>query len=46
MIITDLAVFAFPGGKLALIDFMPGLTMEEIRKRVAAEFAERVEVQV
>ena len=31
MIITDLAVFAYPDGKLTLVDLMPGITLEEIR---------------
>jgi 3-oxoacid CoA-transferase len=39
MIITDLAVFAFPGGKLTLIDLMPGVTVEEIAAKTNAKFA-------
>lgn len=39
MIITDLAVFAFPGGKLTLIDLMPGVTVEEITAKTNAKFA-------
>jgi 3-oxoacid CoA-transferase len=38
MIITDLAVFSFPDGKLTLIDLMPGVTMEEVRGKTAASF--------
>ena len=38
MIITDLAVFSFPDGKLTLIDLMPGVTMEEVRAKTAARF--------
>ena len=39
MIITDLAVFAFPDGKLTLVDMMPGVTVEEIAAKTTAEFA-------
>jgi 3-oxoacid CoA-transferase len=38
MIITDLAVFAFPDGKLTLIDLMPGITSEEVRGKTTASF--------
>jgi 3-oxoacid CoA-transferase len=38
MIITDLAVFAFPNGKLTLIDLMPGVTVEEVKARTTAHF--------
>ncbi len=39
MIITDLAVFAFPDGQLTLIDLMPGATLEEVRAKTLADFA-------
>jgi 3-oxoacid CoA-transferase len=38
MIITDLAVFAFPDGKFTLIDLMPGVTLEEVRGKTPASF--------
>jgi 3-oxoacid CoA-transferase len=38
MIITDLAVFAFPGGKLTLIDLMPGVGEEEVKQKTTAHF--------
>ena len=38
MIITDLAVFAFPNGKLTLIDLMPGVTMEAVKAKTSANF--------
>jgi 3-oxoacid CoA-transferase len=39
MIITDLAVFAFPGGQLTLIDLMPGITLAEVEAKTTAKFA-------
>jgi 3-oxoacid CoA-transferase len=39
MIITDLAVFAFPDGKLTLIDLMPGVTLEEVTAKTSANFS-------
>jgi 3-oxoacid CoA-transferase len=38
MIITDLAVFAFPNEKLTLIDLMPGVDFEEVKKKTNANF--------
>jgi 3-oxoacid CoA-transferase len=38
MIITELAVFAFPDGKLTLIDLMPGVTPEEMKAKTNASF--------
>lgn len=38
MIITDLAVFGFPAGKLTLIELMPGATLEEVRAKTTAKF--------
>jgi 3-oxoacid CoA-transferase len=40
LLITDLAVFAFPNGKLTLIELMPGATIEEVRAKTSASFAE------
>ncbi|MGZ8558034.1 MAG: CoA-transferase [Chitinophagaceae bacterium] len=42
MIITDLAVFAYPDGKLTLVDLMPGITAEEVKRKTAAVYAERL----
>jgi 3-oxoacid CoA-transferase len=42
MIITDLAVFAFPDGKLTLIDLMPGVNLGEVRARTNANFSNRL----
>jgi 3-oxoacid CoA-transferase len=39
MIITDLAVFAYPAGKLTLIDLMPAVTLEEVKARTGANYA-------
>jgi 3-oxoacid CoA-transferase len=43
MIITDLAVFTYGGGQLTLIEVMPGATLEEVRKKTSAKFAEKME---
>jgi 3-oxoacid CoA-transferase len=42
MIITDLAVFSFPDGKLTLIDLMPGVTIEDVKEKTRASFAEHL----
>jgi 3-oxoacid CoA-transferase len=42
MVITDLAVFAFEENKLILIELMPGATLEEVKKKTSATFAERL----
>jgi 3-oxoacid CoA-transferase len=42
MIITDLAVFAFPEGKLNLIELMPNATLEEVRAKTSAHFLEKL----
>ncbi|WP_375447615.1 3-oxoacid CoA-transferase [uncultured Fibrella sp.] len=42
LIITELAVFAFPEGKLTLIELMPGATLDEVRAKTSAQFAERL----
>jgi 3-oxoacid CoA-transferase len=41
VIITELAVFGFPDGKLTLLELMPGATLEEVRERTSADFLER-----
>jgi 3-oxoacid CoA-transferase len=40
VIITELAVFGFPDGKLTLLELMPGATIEEVRERTSADFFE------
>lgn len=42
MIITELAVFAFPEGQLTLIELMPNATLEEVRTKTKATFYERL----
>ncbi len=42
MIITDLAVFTYRDGQLTLIEVMPGATLEEVRKKTSAKFAEKM----
>lgn len=38
MIITELAVFAFPNGQLTLVELMPGATLEEVQQQTEAAF--------
>ena len=40
MIITELAVFEFPDGQLTLTELMPGATLEDVRDKTSARFAE------
>ncbi len=44
MIITDLAVFAYPEGELTLLEVMPGATLDDVRAKTTANFktSERV----
>ncbi len=42
MVITDLAVFSYPDGKLTLIELMPGVTLDEVRAKTAARFIEKL----
>lgn len=42
MIITDLAVFTFPDGRLTLSELMPGATLEQVRAKTAAAYVERL----
>jgi len=37
-VITDLAVFTYPDGKLTLTELMPGATVDEVRAKTAATF--------
>jgi len=38
LVITDLAVFGFPEGKLTLLERAPGATLEEVRAKTSARF--------
>ncbi len=38
MIITDLAVFAYPNNKLTLIGLMPNTSLEEVKSKTSAHF--------
>lgn len=40
MVITDMAVFAYPEGKLTLIELMPNANIEEVRAKTSAHFIE------
>jgi len=42
MIITDLAVFTYEHGQLALKELMPGATLEEVRSKTVARFIEKL----
>ena len=42
MIITDLAVYAYPDGQLTLLELMPGATLEEVRAKTSARFLEKL----
>jgi 3-oxoacid CoA-transferase len=42
VLITDLAVFTFPQGRLTLTELMPGATLEEVRAKTSAPFTERL----
>ena len=41
MVITDLAVFEWMAGRLTLIELFPGVTIEEVRSKTAANFDDR-----
>lgn len=40
LVITDLAVFGYPEGRLALLELMPGAGLEEVRAKTSARFVE------
>jgi 3-oxoacid CoA-transferase len=40
LVITELAVFGYPEGRLTLLELMPGATLEEVRARTSARFLE------
>ena len=42
LVITDLAVFAFDGGQLTLIELMPGATLDEVSFKTTGRFVERI----
>lgn len=42
LVITDLAVFGFPGGRLTLLELMPGSSLETVRANTEAAFDEGV----
>lgn len=42
MLITDLAVFTFPDGRLTLSELMPGATPEQVRAKTTAAYVERL----
>lgn len=42
MVISDLAVFKYIDGQLTLIELMPGVTLEEVRAKTAAQFVEKL----
>ena len=43
ILITDLAVFRFDAGEMALVELMPGATIDEVRMVTSATFVERLE---
>lgn len=42
VVITDLAVFEYPGGQLTLTELMPGASLEQVRALTSARFVERL----
>jgi 3-oxoacid CoA-transferase len=42
LLITDLAVFRFEAGRLALTELMPGATLDEVRASTSARFVEQL----
>ena len=42
MVISELAVFKYIKGKLTLIELMPGASLEEVRAKTKAKFAEKL----
>jgi 3-oxoacid CoA-transferase len=43
VVITDLAVFEYPGGQLTLTELMPGASLEQVRALTSARFVERLD---
>ncbi|RIH83013.1 3-oxoacid CoA-transferase [Calidithermus roseus] len=42
LVITELAVFGYPGGRLTLLELMPGASLEEVRAKTSARFIAKV----
>jgi 3-oxoacid CoA-transferase len=42
LVITDLAVFGWENGRFTLLELMPGATLEEVRAKTTAAFAEKL----
>lgn len=42
VVITDLAVFEYPGGQLTLTELMPGASLEQVRALTSARFVEQL----
>ncbi len=42
LIITDLAVFGYPDNQLTLLELMPNASLDEVRAKTSAKFAERL----
>jgi 3-oxoacid CoA-transferase len=40
LVITELGVFAYPDGRLTLVELQPGVVLEQVRASTAAAFAE------
>lgn len=45
LVITDLAVFAYPNEKLTLVELMPGATLEQVRDLTTAAFDTNLEAR-
>lgn len=46
LIITELAVFEVADNKLRLIELMPGVTLEEVKEKTAADFIVKIKEEV
>lgn len=42
LVITELAVFGYPDGRLTLLELMPGASLEEVRAKTSARFIAKV----
>jgi 3-oxoacid CoA-transferase len=42
LVITDLAVFGYPDGRLTLLELLPGATLDAVRAQTTAAFAENL----
>lgn len=43
LVITDLAVFAFPDGQMTLTELMPGVMIDEVRAKTSASYVEMIQ---